>query len=272
MTNPTAIITGGALRLGKAIALELHNQGCNIVVHCNQSVNAAFKLAEQLNQLRSRSCHVFCGNLNNAETSQQLIEYVIKQFSHIDILINNASVFYPTLFTAQNGNGYFQQLIQNLTVNFKAPCQLATIALPFLKKRQGSIVNMIDIYAEAGLKDHTAYVAAKAALKESTKQMAEQMAPKVRVNSVSPGAILWPEKSWPEKPSPEKSCPEKSRPENAPQDPAVCQKQQAILDNTALKHLGSPEHIAKTVAFLALKASYITGENINVDGGRRLYI
>ena len=251
MSRPTAIITGAARRLGKAITLKLFERGCNIVLHYGDSAQAAAQLSDHLNAKRPNACIAVSCDLASNKDWLKLIECAKSQFNRIDVLINNASVFYPRALSELTES----EMDSTFKVNWQTPVELAKAAYPELAKNQGSIVNLIDIYARAGLKNHTAYVAAKAALLEATKQQALGFAPSVRVNSVSPGAILWPDQA---------TADEIGSTET--------QKRKQILEDSALKRLGSPKDIAETVAFLALEARYITGENINVDGGRNLYI
>jgi pteridine reductase len=246
MSKPTVLITGSAVRLGKAIAKCFFERGCNLVLHYNQSSHAAKALKQHFNHLRSSSCEIVEADLNCPRQRQRLIEQAILAFGRLDHLVNNASIFYPNPIETSKT----QDIDSFMLTNFIAPTCLAKEAMPELKKSNGSIVNLIDIYASAGLTEHSAYVASKAALLEATKQLAIELAPEIRVNAVSPGAILWPEQTGQQKQL----------------------KQQIILKNTALKKLGKPSNIGKTVCYLALDAVYTTGSEIKVDGGRSLFI
>jgi len=245
--NKVALVTGAAHRLGKSIAIELHQKGIDIAIHCGKSVEAANQLKNELNDIRKQSAQVFCCDLIKPNNASRLIEQVTNQFGRLDYLVNNASIFYPTAIEKIQD----EQLATFLQVNFFQPVKLAQAAFPWLKKESGSIVNLIDIYAESGLKNHTTYVASKAGLLEATKELAAEFAPEVRVNAVSPGAILWP---------------------SSDSNPQPDSHQQEIIKNTALKKIGKPQDISKTVVYLLTQASYSTGSVINVDGGRRLYI
>lgn len=246
MTRPTVLVTGSAMRLGKAIAHAFFERGCNLVLHYNQSSLAAKALKQEFNQQRLSSCEIIRADLNASEQRHNLIMHAKQCFGRLDHLINNASIFYPTpLETLVE-----QDLRSFMLTNFMAPINLAKAAISELKASKGSVVNLIDIYASAGLVEHSAYVASKAALLAASKQLAIELAPEVRVNSVSPGAILWPEQA----------------------EEQNLQKQKQILQNTALKHLGHPAQIGKTVCYLALDAHYTTGSEIKVDGGRSLFI
>jgi len=247
---PTAILTGAAHRLGKAIARELFSRGCNIVLHYNQSAQAANQLADDFNQQREDSCVIVGSDLSEESASKHIVERAIQTFGRIDHLINNASIFYPTPFENLD-ELVLEKFIQT---NMLTPGRLATTCFPYINRNHGSVVNIVDIYAQAGLSEHTAYNAAKSGLLGLTKQQALEFAPNVRVNALSPGAILWPPTDSNETPS------------------ELTEGQKKILENSAMKRLGSANDIAKTAAFLALDASYMTGTNINVDGGRRWYI
>ena len=258
MSRPTVIITGAAKRLGKAIALAFANRGCDLVIHYNQSDCQAQSLEQQLSQIAPKNSYLlFKGDLSIPDTLTKLIETTISRFGRIDHLINNASIFYPTPVDECISN----DISHFLQINYDVPTRLAKLASPFIKTNQGSIVNLVDIYADAGLKNHTAYVAAKSALKAATQTQALEFAPSMRVNGVSPGAILWPDEET-------VPCDEKKQSQLINQDA----HQRAILDKSALKRLGQPVNIAATVCFLALDATYTTGSVIRVDGGRRDYI
>jgi pteridine reductase len=254
ISRPTILITGAALRLGKATAELFFQRGCNIMLHYNQSIDAAKALKQSFNQIRENSCAMIQADLTDNLACEQLISQTVCHFGRLDHLINNASIFYPTPFVDSNDSNncsdkLSQQFEQFAQVNFKSPIKLCQLASDTLAKHKGSIVNLMDIYADAGHDQHTAYVAAKSALQGATYQLAQKLAPSVRVNGVSPGAILWPEDETSDQTS-----------------------QKKILQGSALKRLGSAEGIAATIVYLALDASYTTGSIIKVDGGRRWYI
>lgn len=251
------MITGAAKRLGRATALEFAQHNCNLILHYHQSEVAAQDLYQELNKIRPRSCVLVQANLEKPESYPQIVKQSLSAFGRIDHLINNASAFYPTPFLndltelkPEDSTSTFLKLLQT---NFLAAKNLIFAFAPDLSRNNGSVVNLIDIYADAGLQEHTFYVASKAALKGSIQQMANLLAPRIRVNGVSPGAILWPDT------------------ESGSNMPDSKTKQK-IIAHTALKHLGTPENIAATIRFLALEAHYVTGTTINVDGGRRDYL
>jgi len=247
MPSKVALVTGAANRLGKQIACELHNREIDIALHCGQSTQQAEQLCEQFNHIRSRSAFVIQADLNLADDAKNLIDSTLSHFQRLNYLVNNAAIFYPNDFSSSDEPS---QLSSFLSVNLFRPIELMKMAFPFLKKQQGAIVNIIDIYANAGLADHCAYVASKEALLKATQHFAYHFSPDVRVNGVSPGAILWPESDL----------------------SADFILQRSIVEKTALKRKGNAEDISKAVAFLLLDAKYSTGSIINVDGGRRLYI
>ena len=242
MTNRVALVTGGAQRIGAQIVRTLHEAGFDIVLHYCESEAPAEALAEELNTLRNDSAKCFAADLNNADSINTLSHYVIEQFGRIDLLVNNASRFYPTPV----GNITDDNWDDLINSNVKGALFLCQSLTEQLGQHHGSIINIIDIHADRPLKNHTLYSIAKAALAMMTKSLAKELGPKIRVNGVSPGAILWPENEISEK------------------------QQQEILDRIALRKTGLPEDIANTVLFLATSAPYITGQIIAVDGGRSL--
>ena len=240
----TALVTGSAKRVGAVIAQTLHQAGYNVIIHCRLSRQAADNLAETLNSERADSAEVIQGDLNNETIYNSLIEQAFQCWNRLDVLINNASSFYPTPI----GSITLDDWNNLINSNMKAPLFLAQAAAPYLKQTQGSIVNMIDVHAQRPMKDHPVYCAAKAGLAMLTMSLAKELGPEVRVNGVAPGAILWPDNDMPE------------------------HTKNLILERTALKRPGQPIDIAKTILFLIKDADYITGQIIAVDGGRSLNI
>ncbi|MEM7561726.1 MAG: pteridine reductase [Pseudomonadota bacterium] len=241
LASKTALVTGAANRLGAETARTLHQNGANLIIHYRSSRTAAQKLIDELNAKRSHSAIAVSADLTDSVEIDALAESACNAFSRLDLLVNNASGFYPTPLETVTGES-----IEDLfSTNFKAPLLLAKACYPSLKKAQGSIINLIDIYASKPLLNHSVYCSAKAANQMLVKTLALELAPEVRVNGIAPGAILWPE---------------------GDHDAA---KQQAILDQIPMARSGSPQAIAATVVFLACN-DYITGEIIRVDGGRLL--
>lgn len=241
---PIALITGAARRIGAATACMLHKNGYNIAIHYRKTATQATELVNKLNRIRPESAITIQADLLNTEQTQMLIESTVQQWGHLNVLINNASSFYPTPIGEITGSDWDDLLGTNL----KAPLFLSQAAAPHLQNTQGCIINIVDIHAERPMLNHTVYSIAKAGLAALTKSLARELAPAVRVNAVAPGAILWPEQAITE--------PSKA----------------AILEKIALQRNGEPNDIAQTIKFLAMEAPYITGQIIPVDGGRNLYI
>ncbi|MBC8299509.1 MAG: pteridine reductase [Pelagibacterales bacterium] len=237
----TVLITGGAKRIGLAIAKYLHQYGFNIIITYNKSKNDAEKVLYTLNNNRSNSCAIIQANFSTTKSYNSLYNKALKVFGRIDVLINNASKFYPTKIDMVNDKNW----ADIINTNLKTPLFLSKSFFPELKKRKGSIINIIDIHVDPPLKNHIIYNLSKAGLLALTQSLAKDLAPTVRVNGVSPGAIMWP-----------KSINKKRKKE--------------IISKIALKRIGEPDDIAKTILFLITNGDYITGQNINVDGGRRL--
>ena len=235
----TALITGGAARIGAQIARTLHENNFKIIIHCNQSLKKAQLLSDELNSVIKDSSGVISGNLNDIES----ISSIVNSIDSLDLLVNNASVFYPKSVD----NSEIDDWNDVINVNLRAPFFLSKGLSKKLSIRNGSIINLIDIHADRPLKNHAVYNISKAGLKMMTQTLAKELAPNIRVNGVSPGSILWPEASA------EISEAEKK----------------LMLERIALNRQGSPQDIADTVLFLA-NSDYITGQIINIDGGRTL--
>lgn len=237
----TALITGAAARLGRAIAEELHRDH-RIIIHYRHSREAAESLVTQLNRERPDSAVALHSNLSSAAECQRLADSAREQFGEISALINNASAFFPTPIGSADEADWDTLMGSNL----KAPFFLSQALAPVLAEKHGSIVNMLDIHAERPMPQHTVYSAAKAGLAMVTKSLARELAPELRVNGIAPGAILWPE-----------------------QESEGYNKEQ-ILARIPLQRSGDPSDIARAVRFLVADAPYITGQIIAVDGGRSL--
>ena len=236
------LVTGGAKRLGAAIGRRLHAAGANVVVHYNQSRPAADDLVAALELARGGSALAVRADLHDLAQLPGLVEAALGRFGRLDVLVNNASTFYPTPVGTITP-GQFDDLVGT---NLRAPLFLAQAAAPALRRTQGLIINMVDIHARRPLKAHPVYSAAKAGLVMLTKSLARELGPEVRVNGIAPGPVLWPERDL---------------------DEAL---KAEIVSKTALKRSGSPEDIARTALFLAAEAPYVTGQVVTVDGGRSL--
>jgi pteridine reductase len=243
MADPKSIlVTGAAKRVGAAITRALHAAGANVIVHCNRSKNEADALARELNGLRAKSAAVVQGDLIAYNALKGLVTQARSCFGRLDGLVNNASTFYATPMGAIDEDNWNDLVGSNL----KAPMFLSQAAAPYLRESRGAIVNIIDIHIERPLKDFIVYNTAKAGLAGLTRSLALELAPDVRVNGVSPGAIVWPEGS--------DDYPEAER--------------QRIVAQTPLKRVGSAEDIAGAAKYLLLDAPYVTGQILDVDGGR----
>jgi pteridine reductase len=237
-----ALITGAGRRIGAAIASGLHAAGANVVIHHFRSATEAHALAAELNLVRPESAFTLQGDLRAAAQIHDLIAALIARTARLDILVNNASTFYPTPLESISEAQWDDLMGSNL----KAPLFLSQAALPYLRRSQGSIVNIVDVHWQRPLRDHPVYGTAKAGLAMLTRSLARDLGPDVRVNGVSPGAILWPESGTPES------------------------VQKMILSQTALQRAGEPGDIAAAVVFLVRDAPYVTGQILAVDGGRSI--
>ncbi len=245
MQDKTVLITGGAKRVGAAICRRLHAAGANLMLHYRASAGEARLLQAELNHARPDSVSLIQADLLDLNKLPSVVEQTLQAFGRLDALINNASTFFPTPVGEITEAAWADLIGTNLQV----PLFLAQAAAPALKRAQGAIVNLSDIHAERPLKNYVVYSIAKAGLEGLTRSLARELAPEVRVNAVAPGPILWPE---------DESFDELSR--------------QRIISHTPLRREGTPDDIARAVHFLLADANYITGETINVDGGRNMAI
>ena len=236
------LITGGARRVGAQIARTLHAAGARLMIHHRTSSADALALAAEFNQLRPRSAATYGAQLQQDGTAEKLVAGVLQEFGRLDVLINNASSFYPT----RVGQITPEQWDDLMGSNLKAPLFLSQAAAPALRAQRGLIINMIDIHAFRPLKAHPVYCAAKAGLAMLTRSLARELGPQIRVNGIAPGPVLWPEQDMND------------------------DLKQEIIDRTALKRHGTPQDIARTALFLCQDAPYITGQIIAVDGGRSI--
>ena len=243
---PVMLVTGAARRVGAEIARTLHAAGATVAIHCRASRAEAEDLAASLNGLRPGSAVVFAADLLDVAAHAPLVDAVVARFGRLDALVNNASSFHATRVGAVD-TAIWDDLLGS---NLRAPFFLAQAAAPHLAAAGGCIVNITDIHAERPLKGYPVYCAAKAGLLGLTRALAQELGPRVRVNAVAPGAIEWPQGT-----------------EDFP--PA---ERAAIIGHSLLKRIGSPVDIAGTVKFLIFDAPYVTGQVINVDGGRTAHL
>jgi len=242
--DKVALITGAARRIGAALAESLHQQGYRIIIHYGHSAAAAQTLSQRLNQQRANSSVCLQADLNDDSQRQLLAQQALSSFGQLDLLVNNASSFYPTAI----GSGTTEQWDDLFGSNAKAPFFLSQALAPALRQSGGNIINIADIHAERPLREHTIYCMAKAANVMLTKSLAMELAPQVRVNGIAPGAILWPEQA-------------------AELDG---EQKNNILKKVPLERPGDPEHIANAVNFLIQPNNYVTGQVLSIDGGRSL--
>ena len=242
LRNHVVLITGGARRVGAQIARTLHAAGANLFIHYRTSAQAATTLAAEFNRIRADSAAIHAAHLLEDGAPEELIAAALDRFGRLDVLINNASSFYPTL-VGQITRSQWDDLVGS---NVKAPLFLSQAAAPSLRMQRGLILNMIDIHALRPLKAHPVYSVAKAGLAMLTRSLARELGPAIRVNGIAPGPVLWPEGEM---------------------DDGL---KRQIIDRTALKRHGTPQDIARTALFLCQDAPYITGQIIAVDGGRSI--
>jgi len=235
-----ALVTGAGIRIGATIARTLHAAGAGVAIHYRGSAESASALAAGLNAARPGSALTVKADLRDGTALTAMVAEVVAGAGRLDILVNNASSFYPTPL----GEVTEQHWDDLVGTNFKAPLFLSQAALPQLRANRGCIVNIVDIHAQRPLRQHPVYGPAKAALAMLTRSLARDLAPEVRVNGVSPGAILW------------------------PSDGQTEGAQQSILKQVPLGRTGDPEDIAGCVLYLVRDAVYVTGQIIAVDGGR----
>jgi len=240
--SPVALITGAAARIGAATATLLHENGYRVIIHYNNSVENANALANSLNNKREDSACILEANLMDSKAVSELADRSIAAWGQLDLLVNNASAFYPTPLETITEEQW-QELFAS---NAMAPLLLARSTTDMLRQQQGCIINISDTHVRRGLKNHSIYIMAKSALEGMTRTMARDLAPEVRVNAIAPGAILWAENG----------------------NDLSHEMKAAIIDGISLKRMGEPLDIANAVLFLAGNASYITGQVLHVDGGR----
>ena len=243
-SQKSILITGAARRVGASIARTLHGVGTNVIVHCNHSRADADALVSELNHARALSAAVVQGDLLATNALAGLVVQAHSCFGRLDGPVNNASTFYSTPIGTIDEDHWNELMGSNL----KAPLWLSQAAAPYLREQHGAIVNIVDIHVDRPLKDFVVYNAAKAGLAGLTRSLALDLGPDIRVNGVSPGAIMWPD-------------------DDASYPP---EERERIIQQTPLKRIGSAEDIASAVKYLMLDATYVTGQILAVDGGREI--
>jgi pteridine reductase len=240
LSGKTVLITGGARRVGACIARTLHAAGANIVLHYRASAAEAKACASELNGARAHSATLVQADVLDVGCHAALVDAAVKTFGQLDVLVNNASSFYPTP-VGEITESSWNDLVGT---NLKAPLFLSQAAAPALRRAQGLILNLADIHGTRPLRHYTTYCVAKAGLIMLTKSLARELGPQVRVNAIAPGPVMWPE------------------------DGADKALQKKIIERTLLKRSGSPEDVARAALFFCAEAPYITGQTLAVDGGR----
>jgi len=248
-TAPVILVTGSAKRIGAAIVKAAHRQNYRVIIHCHNSQSEAQKLSDELNQHRPHSAKVLLADLSAINTKDRLDAFVkaaITSFGQLDVLVHNASRFYPTPIKSIDN----EQWDELFLTNAKAPLMLSQALLPYLQARQGCIISLLDIHAhDKPFKGYSIYNMAKAAQRMMVQSLAVELAPDVRVNGVAPGVNILPETD-----------------SDQALDLAL---QNSIVESIPLQRIGKPEDIAHSVLYL-IQASYVTGQIIDVDGGRGL--
>jgi len=239
-----ALVTGAARRIGACIAETLHQRGCEVFLHYHTSAGEVSGLAQKLNGLRPGSARLLQADLGDLTDIGRLAGQVREHAGRLDLLVNNASRFFPT----EVGSTSVKQWDDLLDSNLRGPYFLTQALVAELALAGGSVVNLLDVHAVKPMPGHAVYCMAKAGLQMMTFALARELGPQIRVNGVAPGAILWPENE------------------------SNSTTQQAILDKTVMGRAGRPEDIASAVAYLGLDAPYVTGQVLAVDGGRSLNI
>jgi pteridine reductase len=240
LAGQAVLVTGAARRVGAAIARKLHGAGANVLLHYRTSTGEAESLARELNDARPKSARTLKADLLDVNQLAPLVDAAVAAFGRLDILVNNASTFYPTPMGTISAHDWDDLM----GTNVKAPLFLSQAAAVALRKSAGLIINLVDIHGSRPLKQFAVYSTAKAALAMLTRSLARELAPGVRVNGIAPGPIIWPE------------------------DAPDAELKAKIISRTLLQRQGSPDDVARTALFLAADAPYITGQILAVDGGR----
>lgn len=240
---PRTLVTGASRRIGAQIIRRLHSRGHRLVLHYRSGAEEARALSAELNQSRPGSVHCVAADLDEPEQRETLMQWAWETLGGLDNLVNNASRFTRTPIGSLN----VEQLQQSLSSNLLAPVHLTLLLARRLNGRVGAIVNILDIYAAAPLPSHTAYSISKSALAMATQCLAVELGARLRINAVSPGTVLWSD------------------------NPQKAESPDTLKERSALQRVGSPDDVARAVAFLLDEADYCTGSVITVDGGRSLY-
>lgn len=246
--RPVALVTGGAVRVGKAIALELARAGCDLVITYNTRAAEAESTAREIASIGC-ACTTRALDLADLATVESFGKSIAERCPRLDILVHNASIYAPTPLATLTS----EDLLHNYRVNAAAPLLLSRALAPLLTASTqpggGSIVALADMHVLGRpRRDFSAYAMSKAALVEMVRTLAVDLAPSVRVNAIAPGVVAFPDSGY-------------------ESDPEM---QAKYLQRVPLKRSGTPQDAAKAVRWLALEATYTTGEIIRLDGGRWL--
>lgn len=240
--RPVVLITGAARRIGATIARSLHAAGYDLALHCRDSYAELEALIANLEKMRTNSTLALQADLADVDCLPELVDSAVAQFGRLDGLVNNASAFHATPI----GTITPAQWDDLFAANARAPLFLAQAAAAHLAERRGAIINITDIHARIPMPRHSVYCMAKASLAMATRALALELAPHVRVNGVAPGAVLWPESG------------------------KLDAERQALIASTPLQRIGEPSDVASAVLWLLRDAPFVTGQIIQVDGGRSL--
>ena len=234
------LITGGAKRIGACIARYFHAKGFYVILHYNSSTKEAEQLKTNLLSIRKNSCRTIQANFSDESSINSALKDILDSTERLDVLINNASGFFPTPIESATKEEWLTLLDTNATV----PLLLIKSLKPLLEDSKGCVINISDSEVDSGIPEYSLYTAAKAALESLTKSLAKELAPNVRINAIAPGIILWPE------------------------DGALDEEKKAeIVNKTALGREGEPDDIA-SATYLLYKSTYMTGQVLKIDGGR----
>jgi len=236
-----ALVTGGSQRVGRAISLGLAQRGARVAVHYHDSENQARDTVDQIRDAGGEAFPIR-GNFALTRDIRNTMKACVKQFGGLDILVNNAAVYFETLLR-ETSEKEWDMLFE---INLKAPFFCCQEAAKVMEKQQsGKIVNIADVAGIVPWADHIPYCATKAGLISITKGLAKALAPNIQVNAVASGTVLL-------------------------ADNAAKEYREKIENGTLLKRIGSPQDVVNTVLFLLTGSDYITGSVIAVDGGKLL--
>lgn len=241
LKDSIVLVTGGAHRVGKNISTLLAEKGANIVIHYRNRKTEAEALQEYLNNM-GRDCLTVGGSIESESDWLNIREQVLKKYGRLDVLVNNAAIFYKTPFNTIQLKDWHNFLNVNL-IGTALGCQVFGEVM--VKQGKGKIINVADVSGETIWKDYIPYCTSKAGVLALTRGMAKALAPNVTVNAVSPGTVLLAEEYDEE-------------------------EENRLIEKTPLRRVGSPVDIANTVAFLIEGSDFITGTVIKVDGGRSI--